>query len=204
VTAGFFVAAALFAALDWIALARRNKPLEYVCKPAVMVWLVGAALSLDVAGAQPWWWVAALCFSLAGDVFLMLRRNLFLYGLVAFLVAHLAYLGGFWCCERPEPGPLLGAAAGVAVVAAVLLPRILKGAGGLAAPVVVYVAVIAAMAATAVGTLDVWAGAGAVLFFASDALIAWTRFVRPLAWGPPAIIVTYHVGQAALVWSLAY
>jgi uncharacterized membrane protein YhhN len=44
---------------------------------------------------------------------------------------------------------------------------------------------------------------GAVLFYASDALIAWNRFVQPRPWMPLAIIVTYHVGQAALVLSLA-
>jgi uncharacterized membrane protein YhhN len=44
---------------------------------------------------------------------------------------------------------------------------------------------------------------GAALFFASDTLIAWNRFVRPRPWMPLAIIVTYHVGQAGLVLSLA-
>jgi hypothetical protein len=36
----------------------------------------------------------------------------------------------------------------------------------------------------------------------SDSLIGWTRFVRAHSWGPLAIIVTYHLGQAALVVSL--
>jgi hypothetical protein len=43
---------------------------------------------------------------------------------------------------------------------------------------------------------------GASLFFASDSLIAWNRFVRPRAWAPVAIMVTYHLGQAGLVTSL--
>ena len=46
------------------------------------------------------------------------------------------------------------------------------------------------------------AGAGAVLFMGSDALIAWNRFLRPLAWAPWAIIVTYHLAQALLTVSL--
>ena len=44
---------------------------------------------------------------------------------------------------------------------------------------------------------------GAVLFYCSDALIAWRRFVRPKPWQPLVIIVTYHLAQAGLVLSLA-
>ena len=46
------------------------------------------------------------------------------------------------------------------------------------------------------------APAGATLFYASDALIAWNKFVREHGWGRLAIIVTYHVGQILLVLSL--
>ena len=42
----------------------------------------------------------------------------------------------------------------------------------------------------------------AVLFMASDALIAWNRFVRRLAWAPVVIMVTYHLGQLGLVTAL--
>jgi uncharacterized membrane protein YhhN len=62
--------------------------------------------------------------------------------------------------------------------------------------------VISAMVVSAL-TAGPWLGAaGAVSFFASDTLIAWDRFVQPRAWMPLAIIVTYHLGQGALVLSL--
>jgi uncharacterized membrane protein YhhN len=48
----------------------------------------------------------------------------------------------------------------------------------------------------------VLAGAGAVLFMVSDALIAETRFVGARRWAPVVIIVTYHLGQAGLTLSL--
>ena len=67
---------------------------------------------------------------------------------------------------------------------------------------VAYMAVISAMVTCALATGNVLAAAGASLFFVSDALIAWNRFVRPLAWAPVAIMVTYHLGQAGLVTSL--
>jgi len=63
-------------------------------------------------------------------------------------------------------------------------------------------AVISAMLATALATGNVLAAAGAVLFVASDSMIAWDRFVRRFAWAPVAIMVTYHLGQAGLVASL--
>jgi uncharacterized membrane protein YhhN len=72
----------------------------------------------------------------------------------------------------------------------------------LAVPVVVYMVVISAMVTCALATGNVLAAVGASLFFASDALIAWNRFVAPLAWAPVAIMVTYHLGQAGLVTSL--
>ena len=70
--------------------------------------------------------------------------------------------------------------------------------------VAAYMAVISAMLATALATGNVLAAAGAVLFVASDSMIAWDRFVRPFAWAPVAIMVTYHLGQAGLVASLLH
>jgi uncharacterized membrane protein YhhN len=63
-------------------------------------------------------------------------------------------------------------------------------------------AVISAMVTCALATGNTLAAAGASLFFASDALIAWNRFVRPRTWAPVAIMVTYHLGQTGLATSL--
>jgi len=77
-----------------------------------------------------------------------------------------------------------------------------RGHRELVGPVIAYMAVLSAMFVIALGTLNPLAGLGAGLFFCSDAMLAWNRFVRPLAWGPPAVIVTYHLGQGLLVLSL--
>ncbi|MCD6285147.1 MAG: hypothetical protein J7M39_04450, partial [Anaerolineae bacterium] len=61
------------------------------------------------------WFVVALVFSLAGDIFLMLPdEKWFVPGLLAFLVGHLCYIVGF----NPT-WPPVGAVALVAVVAVV-------------------------------------------------------------------------------------
>ena len=40
---------------------------------------------------------------------------------------------------------------------------------------------------------------GAVLFYVSDATLAWNRFLEPRRFGPLAVMVTYHLAQAGLV-----
>jgi uncharacterized membrane protein YhhN len=200
-------AAAVVAAGDWMAVARKNKPLEYACKPAVMVALVGVAVALDPThGHRRDWFVAALALSMLGDVFLMLPRDLFVPGLASFLLAHIAYVVGL----RLHGGSMptwalagLGVAAVDVVLARPVLEAVRRGHRDLLAPVAAYMLVISTMVAAAVATGIGLAVGGAALFFASDTLIAWNRFVRPTTWGPLAIIVTYHLGQAGLVLSLA-
>jgi uncharacterized membrane protein YhhN len=58
------------------------------------------------------------------------------------------------------------------------------------------------MVASAIGSARPLAIVGACLFYASDALIAWNRFIEPKPWGEIAIIVTYHLGQVALALAL--
>jgi uncharacterized membrane protein YhhN len=202
------VVAALAAVADWWAVAAARKRVEYVAKPLATLALLVVAASIDTdLGGRQGWFVVALALSLAGDVFLMLPDDRFVAGLASFLLGHVAYVIGFWVVDRPSGAPLVVGAIAVAVVVVVLARRILAGlrASGdqaLAPPVTAYMAVIAVMVVSASGTGAARAGAGAWLFLASDALIAWNRFVRPLAWAPVAIMVTYHLAQAGLVLSL--
>jgi uncharacterized membrane protein YhhN len=208
-----FVGAGCFALGDWIARAREDpsavwRRLEYICKPATLACLVVAAVALDpVAGAdaRQRWFVIALVFSLAGDVLLMLPREQFVAGLSAFLVAHLCYIAGFW-----TDGPGLVAVVVAAVVVAGIigglarhiLPGVRRQDRALVAPVAAYMVVIGVMVATAVAVGNPLAAVGAVLFAASDSVIAWDRFVGTFHRAGVWIMVTYHLGQAALVLSL--
>lgn len=200
--------AAVAAVADWVAVARGDRRLEYVAKPVATLALVVLALSLDPEHDQRRaWFVAGLVLSLAGDVFLMLPRDLFVAGLASFLLGHVAYVVGFWVDDPPGGAPLAIGALAVVVVVALLARRILAGLrasgdGALAVPVAAYIAVIAVMVASATGTAEPLAVAGAWSFLASDAVLAWNRFVRPLAWAPVTIMVTYHLAQAGLVLSL--
>jgi uncharacterized membrane protein YhhN len=207
-TAGVALAVTiLFALGDWWSKARADRRLEYVCKPATLLALIVVAVALDPAagaGDRRVWFVAALAFSLAGDIFLMLPRDAFVAGLAAFLLAHVCYVVGLWT-DPPSATALLIAVVVVVLAVAPIATRVLRALAEqreLRSPVAVYMVVISAMVASAIASGNVVAAVGAVLFAGSDSLIAWDRFVRPLAWAGVVIMVTYHVGQILLTLSL--
>jgi len=210
VTAGawlFLGLAAVAAIGDWWAVARDRKRIEYVCKPATLALLTGVAATLDTDdNVVRACFVVALVLSLLGDVFLMLPRDLFVAGLASFLAAHLAYIVGLWLDGQTALAFAIGVA--VAVVAIVFIGRriLIAARRGdqpqMAAPVGAYMGVISLMLASAIGTGEPLAIGGAGLFYASDATIAWERFVRPQRWHRLAIIVTYHLAQTGLTLSL--
>ena len=90
------VFALVFAALESYALWKGLKKLEYVAKPAVMVCLfVWLYLNTGLRGLTFWFGVGIL-ISMVGDILLMISLDrMFIFGLIAFLLAHLAYLIGF-------------------------------------------------------------------------------------------------------------
>ena len=159
--------------------------------------------------------LAGLVLSLVGDVALLWPQQGFLPGLVAFLLAHLAYLVAFTRGVRFGAWPL--AFAGYAALAAVVLAVLWPGVPGpLRAPVVAYVLCLAAMAAQ---TATAWrvagvpadaatrrrlAGAaiGGALFLTSDALLATNRFHTPLPLSTLWILATYWSAQWLIAGAL--
>ena len=197
VAAALAIAGAYAPAMPW---------LHWIFKP--LTTLLIAAMVLRTPSSLPRyrvWLLVGLALSTAGDVFLMLPVDAFVAGLASFLLAHLAYLLALGQRER-----LFAAAwpfAVYAVVAGLVLSQLWPGLPGeLRVPVVVYVVVLAAMAAQAlavwwrrrdgVATSGAWGGACFVL---SDALLAWDRFVAPFAAASFAVLASYWLAQ----WGLA-
>lgn len=204
--------AALAAVANWIGVWRDDRRLVYGAKPATLALLVGAAVALTPDdGTVRAWFVAGLVLSLAGDVFLMLPEDVdrpvppFLLGLGAFLLGHVAYIVGMVGDHQSWPLTLVGVVA-VAIALAVVAPRVLAGVGeqdpALRAPVLAYMGVISVMVVAAFGRTVPVGIAGALLFYASDATLAWNRFFGPRRSWRLAVMVTYHLGQAGLVLSL--
>jgi len=198
---------AVFALADWLAVAASRRGLEYAAKPAVMLGLIAVAILLHpVDSTERTFFLVALTLGLISDIFLMLPQDMFILGLGAALVEHLAYIAGF--NHRPLHAALLAVAAVIALASvAVILPPVIralrKNQAGLVWPVTAYVTVFVIMVSSAGSTGSLVALAGALLFFYSDGLLAYNRFVKPVPGGRLGNIVLYHAGQALLVLSLA-
>ncbi len=202
------------AVAHWFVLARQWRTREYVAKPAVMVFLLmWMVFSAGWQGPLVWF-ALGLVFSLAGDVFLMLSVDrFFVPGLVAFLLAHVAYIIGL---NDPLPQISLGAL-GIALLLGISALRVMrrivqsmqeKGLSRLRLPVIVYANVITLMLLSALLTLyraDWLSGAallvsvGALLFYISDIVLAWNKFVAPIKNGRLLNIALYHLGQITLI-----
>ena len=199
--------AGVYALADWYAVATGHRQLEWIAKPATLAALIGAAAVIhpDDRSTQAAFLVA-LAFSLAGDVFLMLPDEQFVAGLASFLVGHLAYVVGLVLAGVSWPGVVVGlvvVSAAAALVGRPLVRAVQEDEPKLVGPVVAYMAAISAMVVLALGTGNPWAIAGALLFYASDALLGWNRFVGPIAHERLGVHMTYHLGQAGLVAAIA-
>jgi uncharacterized membrane protein YhhN len=210
-----FGLAAVLALVDWVGVVRGDRRLRWIGKPGVMLALIAAALMAD--GAPPAvraWFVAALALSLIGDVALLLPDQWFVRGLGAFLLAHLAYIGGMVQLDLRWAWGALVVAISAALVGPAIVEAVKVHHPSLLGPVVGYLVVISAMAVTAWCTHEAWLIVAAMLFFASDAMLGWGRFVTPARVAQPglasprplgalAVMVTYHGAQACVVAWLA-
>ncbi|MBN2117659.1 MAG: lysoplasmalogenase [Anaerolineales bacterium] len=210
----WLILSVLFAALEVVAVLKNRRKLEYAAKPAVMVCLFLWLYSITGLRGSTLWFGVGILFSLAGDVFLMIALDrLFLFGLIAFLFAHLAYITGF-----REQLPIVNPWSFVVLLFIVinvsrLIRRIigalrLKSQHKLVVPVAVYGIVISFMLYAAMSTLydPAWnanaallVSTGAFLFCVSDVILAWNKFVRPMRNGRAFNLTAYFLGQIALI-----
>ena len=155
-----------------------------------------------------------ILFSLAGDVFLMLSLDrMFIFGLVAFLFAHISYLIGFrnelvtvtvWSFVLI----IILSSVVVYVIRKIVSAIRAKGQTRLVNPVILYSVVITIMLYAAMTTISnpVWdtnasffVSVGAFLFYISDLILAWNKFVTPIKNGRVLNIAVYHLGQIGLI-----
>jgi uncharacterized membrane protein YhhN len=210
----FFIAALILAVLEAVALQKNWFRLEVIAKPGVMivlfVWLLTSA---GLNGALIWFGLGIL-LSLAGDVLLMISLDrFFLVGLVVFLMAHAAYIIGF---NIPLPAlslwgivfAVMVSLGGARVIRRIVAALASKGQARMRTPIIVYSMVISIMLLSAMLKLmdinwDAGAAAlvsvGAFLFYISDIILAWNKFVAPIQHGRIYNIAAYHLGQIMLI-----
>lgn len=204
--------AAPVALVNWVGVARDDRRLVWAAKPTTLVLLVLAAAVLDAEDPTVRvWFVIGLLLSLAGDVFLMIPDDTdlpvppFLLGLGAFLLGHVAYVVGM-ASDLDSWGFVMVGLLVVAAVGALVAPRVVAGvretSPELTGPVLAYMAVISTMVVFAFGRGSAVGILGALSFWASDAILAWNRFVTPSRLLQVAVMVTYHLAQLGLVLSI--
>jgi uncharacterized membrane protein YhhN len=156
----------------------------------------------------------ALLLSTAGDVLLMYTgAGWFIAGLSAFLCAHLLYIAAFTRISGFKNGFLVKkpwVLGFLAVYLIAFLSWILPYVpGGMRFPVATYALVISAMLASVINLKtalpsEKWKRMllGGLLFMLSDSLIAISLFAFTFPGAALAIISTYILGQALLVYGV--
>lgn len=159
---------------------------------------------------------AGLIFSWAGDISLEFTRsndNMFIIGLVCFLLAHIMYLAVF--IITPGKNVLTGRKVYL------LLPVILFGTGliyylyndlgNMRLPVILYALVILLMLSGAINRIEkvnrksyILVLTGAVLFVLSDSSIAINKFSNQFACSSIVIMSTYITAQYLIVTGYIY
>jgi uncharacterized membrane protein YhhN len=169
---------------------------------SLMGWVLGAAreryATLILAG---------LFCSLIGDELLEIGDDLFIPGLIAFLIGHVWYIAAFLSVTRESRWRRAVPFAAWVILAYLTLLPDLKD---MAAPVAAYVLVIGSMMWRASAVVDrpaqrwQWlALAGAILFGLSDTLLALKKF-NGVVIGPPFTVMgLYWLGQLGLALSVA-
>ena len=144
----------------------------------------------------------ALLGSVCGDILLDLPyANLFIFGLVAFLVAHLFYTVLFFRYAKSPDGFGKVMMAGLVLFAGVMV-WIFRGiAPALYGPVVLYIVVIITMSIGALlvpaeNHLLFW---GALLFIASDVVLALNKFLVAIPHGRVINIILYFIAQFIII-----
>jgi uncharacterized membrane protein YhhN len=190
----------------WYAVANGDVRLEYLCRPVALFFLIAATLEMDPANSNAWaFFVVALGFSMVGDIVLMAMPESFLPRVGCFLAADMAYVGGLLYLGIDGVGLLAGVLlAGLlfAIVGVLILRAVATRHPDLVGPIKAYAGAVSLLVVTACGVGRPLVVLGAGLFYASDTLTGWNRFVRDDPSYPLAISVMSTLGQLGLVLAL--
>ncbi|WP_417485431.1 lysoplasmalogenase [Maricaulis salignorans] len=154
------------------------------------------------------WLGLGLLAGSAGDAFLALEPSQQAFGILAFGIGHIIYIGLFADALRRKgnrglPGYL--ATAVMIVFGAVMLVALQPHFGDLRIAASIYNGIILVMVALAlIGRAPRLAVIGALLFLVSDAVLAWRMFAGMLDWAGPVVWVCYFGGQACIALGLSH
>jgi len=186
---------------DIIAIINDNSLWQTISKPLIIPAL--AAFYIAGSKSRNKLYILALIFSFLGDVLLLDKSNLFLFGIAAFLITQLLYIAIFSKgLANSSLGKKIGALFPFSLFF-ILLIRILKpGLNDFLIPVIIYGLAISLFGSVSLlrylvkknGTSMVLL-IGAILFILSDSMIALNKFHEPRAYYSVSIMLTYILAQ---------
>ena len=144
-----------------------------------------------------------LGFSVIGDFLLESSPTMFIFGLVAFLLAQTSYIVAFTKRSR-NLNPI--ALFALTVFGIVLFYLLYPGLGDMTIPVLIYVIVILTMSWRAIvqhnfNQFAIYASAGSLFFVISDCIIAFNKFYVELPHARWLIMMTYWTAQSMIFYS---
>jgi len=151
--------------------------------------------------------ISALVFSAVGDYLLAVSHlaslgpaQLFLAGLISFLIAHLFYISLFATARSNSFSAVRKVVCTVVVIAAVTTILVLwPGLAEMRAPVLVYSIVLSAMVITAqLSRYSAAVAVGSLCFFASDTMLALSIFGHPFSGSQSLIWIAYYTAQLTI------
>ncbi len=199
---------ALVLLIDLIAVYSNNASLRFITKPLLMPLLAIYLLlhTSSVTSSLKVWIFLALFFSWLGDIFLLFDAegsNFFLLGLSAFLVAQVFYIVFFHNIRmreyiRGNALLLLLVILYYSILISVLTPYL----GSMKLPVRIYGVVLSFMLMLAMHPMlgknkkaGLWMMIGAIVFVASDSLLAFNKFFSAFNYAGLIIMLTYGLAQ---------
>ncbi len=207
----FTVLYSLIVLLEFVSGASTDfSTMHYVCKPAIVLALLIFFWSHSriLNKSSRFLMVSALLFSLLGDILLMfanLGSHYFLFGLIAFLIAHIMYSIVFARGRNKSMNPV-GFIAILMLYGGGLFYLLNGGLYNMLLPVMLYMLIILTMTIFAylrqgrtVKLSYQFVLLGAFLFLVSDSILALNKFYKPLAYSNITIMLTYALAQYFIV-----
>lgn len=202
----------LVLAAECLAILSGSTVLQVIAKPLLMpvllAWFYLETRKLDRTGNLI---LGALFFSWIGDVALLLDSrygSFFIYGLIAFLLAHICYIAYFYRARKLNGVNNFKPFASLLILAymTIFYITVHPFLGVMKVPVLIYAVIITLMLLASIHAFDlhtqrfgVISVAGTLIFAVSDSTLAINRFVLPFEYAPFFIMLTYGVAQFLIV-----
>ncbi len=188
---------------------KEKKSLYGWFKPLTTILIIGLAIWINYLNYTTYniFIILGLFFGLVGDIYL-LKDARFVKGLVAFLIAHLFFIGAFIAVNGFVFNiiPLLY----LTVFAVIYFSYLRSKLGNYLVPVIVYISIIVVMCWQALSLVSEYSKASyiiagsAILFAFSDSVLAYNKFIKASKYYQILVLVSYWGALVGLSFAGIY